>query len=84
MTPGLPLYPTRRVRDEAKRSLDDIFPSGRRMRSAINMIFRLFNPFSTLHSWAYYIKKYSYDLYLLLWHTILYFVLLVLPKNKTI
>jgi len=74
MTPGLPLYPTRQVRDKAKIVLDDLFPTGKRMRRTINMIFRLFNPLSTVTSWAYHIKKTIYDFLLFIWQTVLYFL----------
>jgi len=82
MTPGLPFYPTRIVRDKAKICLDVLFPSGKRMRSAINLVFRLFNPISTVTSWAYHIKKNVYDFWSLIIHTIMYFVMFILQKIK--
>ena len=44
-SPGGPMYPPRSVRQAARRVMDALFPRGRVARRAVNLCFRLLNPY---------------------------------------
>ena len=50
--PGMPHYPTRRVRREARRALGVLFPEGAAARSALWYLFRALRPLYALQSLA--------------------------------
>jgi len=52
-TPGYPLYPTSEVKEEAKRTLNIIWPYGAFLRETIRFSFRLLRPLSFLHWFQY-------------------------------
>jgi len=52
-TPGYPLYPTSEVKDEAKQTLNILWPYGAFLREAIRFSFRLLRPLSFLHWFQY-------------------------------
>jgi len=54
-TPGLPYYPTRKIRDQAKQTIDTIFPGGKITRLATNWAFRFLSPIELLKSWWFWI-----------------------------
>uniref|UniRef100_A0A6B2L8L7 Uncharacterized protein n=1 Tax=Arcella intermedia TaxID=1963864 RepID=A0A6B2L8L7_9EUKA len=67
-TPGLPYYPTRKMRDQAKKAIDLLFPEGKITRQATNWFFRFLSPVDLLRSWWYWIFSWLTGLLLLLQH----------------
>jgi len=57
-TPGSPFYPTRKIREQAKKSINLVFPEGRRTRLATNWAFRFLSPIELLKSWWFWIVSY--------------------------
>jgi len=53
-TPGAPYYPTRKIRKQAKKTLDTVFPSGKRSRLATNWVFRFLSPIELFRSWWFW------------------------------
>lgn len=54
-TPGTPYYPTRKIREQAKRALDNVFPTGKIARLATNWMFRFLSPIELSKSWWFWI-----------------------------
>jgi hypothetical protein len=52
-TPGYPMYPTSEIKEEAKRTLNIIWPYGAFLREVIRFSFRLLRPLSFLHWFQY-------------------------------
>jgi len=65
-TPGSPYFPTRKIRQQAKKTIDIVFPGGRRTRLATNWVFRFFSPFELLKSWWFWIVSWILGFYLFL------------------
>jgi len=54
-TPGSPFYPTRKIREAAKKSINLVFPGGKITRQATNWVFRFLSPIELLKSWWFWI-----------------------------
>jgi len=54
-TPGAPYYPTRKIRQQAKKTLNTVFPSGKMSRLATNWAFRFLSPIELIRSWWFWI-----------------------------
>jgi len=67
-TPGTPFYPTRKIRDQAKKAMDIAFPKGKITRLATNWMFRFFSPIELVKSWWFYMVNWVTFFFLLLSH----------------
>jgi hypothetical protein len=67
-TPGTPYYPTRKIRDQAKRTIDIVFPTGKITRLATNLMFRFLSPVDLAKSWWFWIVNWITAFFLILSH----------------
>jgi len=67
-TPGTPYYPTRKIRDQAKRTIDIVFPTGKITRLATNLMFRFLSPVDLFNSWWFWIVNWITAFFLIISH----------------
>jgi len=67
-TPGAPYYPTRKIRDQAKRTIDTVFPTGKITRLATNLMFRFLSPVDLAKSWWFWIVNWITAFFLIISH----------------
>jgi len=67
-TPGTPYYPTRKIREQAKNTLNIVFPTGKITRLATNWMFRLLSPVELAKSWWFWIVNWITAFFLIISH----------------